>query len=142
MIDKFLSKFKEFNEHEAVSDLADNARVQLFGLYIQAFGQPKPSVPAPKSTSAPARSGKMVHKPNKPATEKQINFLKRLVREGRIDEAPDYQDLTRGQASALISIGVKNEKKQPPQEEEPQGEFTGSFTHQSGGLESSGHFWE
>lgn len=132
MIDKFLKTFQEFKQREEIQDLDEETKVKLFEIYVRVKTM-KSSKP-----SGPKSEDKKIRKPNRPATKKQIGFLKKLVADGRIEEEPSYEDLTVNEASRLISIGVKAEKTK----EEPKGNFSGAFSHQSGEFESDGDFWE
>ncbi|MHA2135846.1 MAG: hypothetical protein ACW99J_18470 [Candidatus Thorarchaeota archaeon] len=144
MIDKFIEKYREFDSHEDLTDLSSEARIALFGVFLQALQLEKPSVPQPQSQPAPASSGnRRISKPNRAATSKQKGFIRTLIRQGKLDDDVDVSNLTVATASALIDQGVKSQPKPAAvPEPEPEGEFTGSYAHSSGGVTSSAHFWE
>jgi hypothetical protein len=144
MIDKFTTKFREFASNENLENLSDEAKVALFGIYLDAIKPaPQPSG-ASQGKSQPANTSQSrVRKPNRPATVKQTNFIRRLIKQGKLDgNRIDIHNLTVGAASALIDKGVNAPAKPEPEPEEEQGEFTGSYTHESGSASSSANFWE
>lgn len=141
--EKFVQKFNEFASNEELNDLSMDAKVNLFKAYLDTIKPtPQPSGAGNVADVAKSSNQTRIRKPNRPATDKQIGFLKKLVREGKLDEV-DFDDLTVGEASALIEKGVKSKPKPKPEpEEEPEGEFTGSYHHSSGSVASTQSFWD
>ena len=77
MIDKFTSKFREFASNENLEDLSDEAKVALFGIYLNAI-KPTPQPSGGSSGKSQTQSQSRVRKPNRAATYKQKNYIKRL----------------------------------------------------------------
>ena len=151
MIDKFVTKFKEFAEHEDLEDLTDEAKATLFGVYLSVL-RPSPAPVAPVKPSGPkSQSNSRVRKPNRPATDKQKKLIDKFIRQGKLDEDTDTVKLTVGEASSLIEQGINSQPKPKPAPEpepeleveaEPEGEYAGSYSHSSGGATSQKAFWE
>lgn len=147
MIDKFVKKFSEFAEHEGLENLTDEAKVALFGVYLDAL-RPTPQPVAPSQPSGSTSQGNnrnKIRKPNRPATVKQKDLIEKFISKGKLDDDIDVDMLTVGEASALIDHGIKSKarsKPAPEPEPEPEGEYAGSYSHSSGGSTSSKAFWE
>ena len=162
MIDKFLEKYGEFNQHDNTQHLSDSDKIALFRIFCNVLGPkpattPQPQIQAATSTSTrrPGRNSR-----NRAATDKQVTLIRSLQSKGHLDNSVDLDELSVASASSLIDKGIQAQKAakvaksnpapQPtPQpipadevEDEEQGSFTGSYNHQSSGHESKGHFWE
>lgn len=139
MIEEFVAEFEKFNEFDAISELADNAKATLFGVYCQMVGQKA----QPKAQPKAQKRGR-IRKPNASATTPQIGFIEKLMAEGRLDEDIDTGDLTRQAASNLIEVGLKRKKQThrlTPDvveadeiEDEDEQDPGGAFNHQTGPL--------
>ncbi len=130
MIEKFINKYKEFADHEDIEDLDDNAKIALFSTYLRHFSPNHPS----GAKQAPSK----ITKPNRPATIKQKDLIRKFVRQGKLDQV-DFDGMTVAEASTVIDEGVNAE---PVKAVEPEGEFTGSYNQASGSSVSSGNFWD
>lgn len=154
MIDKFLNKFQEFSENEKINHLSDEVKVSLFSVYLQALKSKQDEQSKPSVQNAPIKSNPRIRRPKRPATDKQKGYIRKLVSQGKLDgNQIDLNNLTVAEASNLIDQGVNarvSTLKQPTQinwsksenEEEPEGEFTGSYSHSSNGAISQAEFWE
>jgi hypothetical protein len=144
MIDKFVEKFEEFAGHEGLENLTDEAKVALFGVYLDVLRpSPQPAATAPAASKPSGSSNSRIRKPNRPATAKQKGFIEKLIRQGKLDDDIDADQLTVGEASTLIDQGINSKPKPAPEPEpEPEGEYTGSYSHSSGGATSTKAFWE
>ena len=140
MIDKFTSKFREFASNENLEDLSDEAKVALFGIYLNAI---KPTPQPSGGNSGKSQPKSRVRKPNRAATYKQKNYIKRLQQQGKLEDDIDIEELTVGEASKLIDKGVNAPARPKPEPvEEPEGEFAGSYNHESGNVSSSASWWD
>lgn len=134
-MDKFISQYQTFCEHEAIKDLNEQSQIALFGNYCQAViaklaAQQKPAAqPAQQQQSSPSRIG---------CTSRQKRMIMRLIKKGCMEE-PTWEALTVKSASRLIDKGLAAERRMDREEEEaqnapppkataPKGEYGGSYS--------------
>ena len=141
MIDKFLEKFEEFSSNDKIEDKSEEVKVALFGVYLQAL-QAIPKAQVPEAAKPQASK---INKPHRTATAKQIGFIRSMIKNGKLEADTDTSNLTVGEASALINKGVNSTPSPQPTvtvPEEPEGEFAGSYSHESGGATSQACWWD
>lgn len=144
MIDKFVDKFGEFASHPGLEEFSDEVKATLFGIFLEVLKpEPKAETPAQVQTQKKAQ---------RPATPKQTNFIKSLIKKGQLPNNIVISNLSVKQASVLIDQGIKTPEKthSAPKPDpipntatdEPSGVFTGSYKHASGDATSTKHFWD
>lgn len=117
--DAFFNEFKNFSDHEIISDFNIQSKITLFGVYCDTMSRRKQDSNANKSR----------YNRNQ-ATNKQLGLIQSLIKKGHLDDQ-DLSSLSKKAASDLIEEGIRNQKSNTRvnNDQENSGEFAGSYDH-------------